>query len=159
MAVRLGTHYSYGQSPTALMQVAALMAKDIANDAAARQSTPVLAYMGMSGISIATAIALYFTSVYPDLVFYMIYVRKESEQDDCHGQRVEFNFTQDSCPDADHCNAFIAFVDDLVCTGGTREAVKEGIMKQAGATYCPMMRMMSGAITYTYTTDRYKLDD
>lgn len=124
MTAIIGTHYSLGQAPAAMWNAASVLGEKIRTASHETGEIPVLCYTGMSGIATASAISLWLMVNHPEFLFYMIYVRKEEEQS--HGSRIEHNFPY--IDDSNHVQFAgykfcLAFVDDLVCSGKTRDYV------------------------------------
>jgi orotate phosphoribosyltransferase len=105
----MSTHYSFGLEPTKLAKWAKDMAKSLTQKRKPGQSY-VLCYSGMSGISLATALALEYAK--KDKTLGMMYVRKKGEKS--HGCTVESEMRDTKK------NVMFVFVDDFVSTGETR---------------------------------------
>lgn len=114
------THYSIGLEAKKLHKWAKKTALNVVKDYRARRVQPasriVLAFTGMSGTTLATALSL---AIYEltagKIVTNQVYVRKQGE--DSHGYMCEYtddvNFKRD----------YVLFVDDFVDTGATAARV------------------------------------
>jgi hypothetical protein len=83
------SHYSFGQKPYKLVEWSLLMANEIKKTFNDGKLFPVLIYSGMSGISLCTAVANSFYSLYEENL-YMAYVRKDGERS--HGSIIEWEY-------------------------------------------------------------------
>ena len=103
----------------------------------------VLAYRGMSGIALATALYLQIFRVFHVDVG-MCYVRKQSEYKDCHGYKVERNTYSSGS------ELVFVFVDDFVSSGHTlaqtQEGIKERFDRSKGIKYVVLSSAHSPAI-------------
>lgn len=125
----MGTHYSSHMDPERLREHATYLAHELDKLAFSNKKAPhFLVYRGMSGISLATAIAI--ISEAPNVG--MIYVRKRGED------RHSFHKTEMEIPKApglDFNSDVYIFVDDFISTGDTlREcniALRECMNKQS----------------------------
>jgi len=89
------SHYSFGQKPYKLVEWSLLMANEIKKTFDDGKVFPVLIYSGMSGISLCTAVANSFYSLYEENL-YMAYVRKEGERS--HGSIIEWEYLHRDLP-------------------------------------------------------------
>jgi len=130
-------HCSYAQEPRALADAAEDMVDDLIEEIGARKFA--LVYCGMSGVALATAMALKMQDMLDQ--FRMLYVRKKRE--DSHGTDVErpmdweeFNKQND---------VVIVFVDDFQETGRTRCYVMRRLLEQKMVTEdTPTFSLFSG---------------
>jgi orotate phosphoribosyltransferase-like protein len=151
-----GTHYSLAQSPAEMWQKAAAIAAKLIADAKAHKAIPVLAYTGMSGTATATAVSLWLATKKPRFKFYMIYVRKPREKS--HGRKIEHNFEYDFLIDESITKKkfFIAFVDDLICSGATSKRVLAKIAAECKTTNYMLFTKLAGAVNNEgYCTSDY----
>lgn len=112
------THYNDGlsQHMTRLSEVAMKRAKELVSDFNPKKGkykgfSPLIAYSGMSGISMATAVAMMLRLKHPKFKFGMVYVRKDDEKS--HGRPVEFVISDDVA------QYMLVFADDFISSGTT----------------------------------------
>lgn len=119
------THYSVAQME-ALNPMAEARAKKFIKWFRRRSKTnpiiPVLVYTGMSGTSMATALAMYIRILAPNLKFHMVYIRKDNE--DSHGAKVEHTLSKYHDRDVQHVGVF---VDDLISSGETLQRCRDKV--------------------------------
>lgn len=112
-------HYSKAQKISELIPWSHKIAKYIhenfknVND----DEIPVLIYSGMSGTALATALACAYYNVSGGKTIHMMYVRKDSELNDCHGDKLECE-TLGRFHETGY-NIHAIFVDDFVSSGAT----------------------------------------
>lgn len=117
-------HYSYALNPYALTEAAEWIIDNLRSQFNGYHY--ILGYTGMSGISIATTVAIQMS--HQGLDFSMFYVRKRGELS--HGCRTEFNVRiSDVIHNADVKYVFV-FVDDFIASGATRDRVYEAFINE-----------------------------
>ena len=108
-------HYSYGQKPARLRIWAEKVADRLIEHYRGKGTGPLLVYRGLSGTTMATALALALTQKAPLLEFGMVYVRKPEERS--HGASVEWELHATETTLLDPC-----FIDDFISSGSTYRA-------------------------------------
>lgn len=123
------SHYSRAQKPAELRANTIKTGKILASLTLGRDEELVLVYRGMSGIATATAMSLWWHSTtYKDAKgrgLSMAYVRKDSEVNDCHGDRVE---TEWSSEHARSRRLNLVFIDDFVSSGESMRKALSGFI-------------------------------
>lgn len=117
------SHYSHAQEMKDLRPAARKAARVIYKEFKDTSRCPALCYSGMSGVAMATAVAMYLDMLFPGFKFNMYYVRKDKERS--HGTHIEYE-----CEVYGENNIGI-FVDDFIDSGSTAEYVIKETMEHS----------------------------
>lgn len=118
------THYAISQNMVEMIEKSIRNAKQLVESFEGKKYIPILIYSGMSGIALATGLAMELHRTYPNFNFAMGYIRKPDEKS--HGHILEYSLPRTYYDGNEYIHIpqenlkfTPVFVDDMVSSGVT----------------------------------------